>query len=391
SQQAHCFDFSSDCRTLRDESRQRTAAPGNAIHTRPNNVRDVPNRPKDGLLPPEFGGPELTFIPKAAYGRDKRYHTGKAMLQIEAGEEETSLIRGLLRQQSVNFLFGEEGSGKSLLAMNLAISVATGASRFLEFDICTHGKTLYLNNELPFREFLARFKTMAEALPEQQAERLTQLLVPENVPQFESYWDEINELCRTEKPALVVLDCLYWSHNRGENNSSGMKAILRQFTSLRDAHKLALLILHHTNKGSRYRGLHNNNMRGSGVFGAASDTTLELRRSEKDETKRLFKPTKLRYNNDAMRSPRLLSLADNSLWFVDNGAADEDEHIAKAQTSKEEINLTEIVQQGETLTREEILKRCMAMGFSERTVDRNLKQAKKTGLLKSPRKGVYVG
>ncbi|GEM_PF-2749541 len=322
---------------------------------------------------------------------DRKYHTGEAMAEMEA-KADSSLIHGLIREQSVNIMFGEEGCGKSLLAMNLGINVATGAGKFLTYRILTHGKVLLLNNELPFCEFLSRFQSMVSGLGPDARKRLANLIVPESVPPLESYWGDLNTICRREKPVLVVLDCLYWSHDKKENDSSDMKNIMRKFASLRDEHKLALVIVHHTKKGSRYQGLHNDNMRGSGVFSAATDTNLELRRSEKDEKMRLFKPTKLRYGTDAMRETRLLSLSENSLWFSDNGTAIEEEHIAKMkapEVAREEIDFEKLIKEAETVTRKDILKRCQPFQYSDKTVDRLISEAVGNGILVKVKAGSY--
>ncbi len=322
----------------------------------------------------------------------KVFLNGKTLLQLDEIEE-ASLIKGLIREQSVNFLFGEEGSGKSLMAMNLAISVATGAKQFLGYELLNHGKVLYLNNELPFKEFVNRFKKMAETLNVEQHELLSNMIVPQSVPPFETFWKEINDICRVEKPVLIILDCLYWSHDKEENNSSGMKQIMRLFTTLRDKYNLAVVILHHTKKRSRFQTLNSNNMRGSGVFAAATDTNIELRRSENDETKRIFKPTKLRYATDAMRQTRLLSLVGETLWFQDEGATDEEEHITKVRAKRfsyETIKFDEIIKPGEILTRREITERCQALGYRQRTVDYTLNEAKKSGTVRSPKHGLYT-
>ncbi|TAK53702.1 MAG: hypothetical protein EPO24_13950, partial [Bacteroidetes bacterium] len=264
--------------------------------------------------------------------------------------------------------------------------------QFLSYKVLLHGKVLYLNNELPFSEFHSRFKGMAEALPPERQQLLSNLLVPKSVPTFDSYWGEINRLCRSEKPVMVVLDCLYWSHDKKENDSSDMKNIMRQFASLRDEHQLAVIVVHHTKKGSRYQGLHNDNMRGSGVFGAAADTNMELRRSEKDISQRILKPTKLRYGKDAMREARLLSLCDTTLWFRDHGATDEEEHIGKREkepTSQEAIDFREILKEGEVVARKEIINRCASYEYSMKTIDRLIQQARENGILQKVDTGKF--
>lgn len=125
--------------------------------------------------------------------------------------------------------------------------------------------------------------------------------------------------------------------------------------------------------------MHNDNMRGSSVFGGATDTVLMFRRSHKDEGLRLLKPTKLRHGGDEIRSPRLLELDPNSLWFRDLGEADELEHIAAEPGARpkaeDKIDWVAIFDTATILTRKEIHERCEGMKLSERTIDRQLKKA----------------
>ncbi len=138
----------------------------------------------------------------------------------------------------------------------------------------------------------------------------------------------LQKLIEVHQSVLIVLDCLYWSHDKKENDSFEMKELMRQLVEIRDAYKVAVLVVHHTKKGVRYETMHNDNMRGSSVFAGATDTVLMFRRSSTDESKRLLKPTKLRHGDDKMRAARLLELNPSTLWFNDLGEADESAHIA---------------------------------------------------------------
>lgn len=255
--------------------------------------------------------------------------------------EQSFLVKNLISECSVNFLSGEEGCGKSLLAMNLALSIAVGASKWLAYDVAKQGKVLYLNNELAFSDFARRLKSMSQSLPARGD--ISNLIVPKEVPALTECWNTLNEVCEREKPCLIVVDCLYFAHDKDENDSSQMKALMRQFLALRDRFHLALLLIHHTKKAARYEKMHNDQMRGSNVFGGITDTVLQVRRSAADESKRIIKPTKFRHVSDENRKCKLLSLNNESLWFKDEGETDEGEHIASANpTAEEEIDFREI-------------------------------------------------
>ncbi len=312
---------------------------------------------------------------------------GKEICEMEIPEQ-SFLITNLISECSVNFLSGEEGCGKSLLAMNMALSIAIGAKYWLSYEIIKPGKVLFLNNELAFNDFARRLKQMGNALP--FPGDISNLIVPKEVPSLNDCLDSLNEICEKENPCLLVIDCLYFTHNKDENDSSQMKALMRQFLTLRDKHNLALLLVHHTKKGARYQQMHNDQMRGSNVFGGITDTVLQFRRSANDESKRIIKPTKFRHVSDEYRKCRLLSLNPESLWFKDEGETNESEHIAKAiPTAEEEINFQEIIKPDEEVQRKDFIERCKSLGYKERTIDRCLSKAKDKGSIITSRYGHF--
>jgi hypothetical protein len=341
--------------------------------------------------PREYTSEETKKV-KPTKQNDKEKFQFKTLNGIEIYQmeipEQSFLIKDLFSEQSVNFLSGEEGCGKSLLAMNLALSIAVGAKNCLSYEITKHGKVLYLNNELAFSDFARRLKAMCGALP--SPGDISNLIVPKEVPALNDCWDTLNETCEREKPCLIVVDCLYFTHDKDENDSSQMKALMRQFLELRNKHNLALLLIHHTKKAARYEKMHNDQMRGSNVFGGITDTVLQFRRSAMDETKRIIKPTKFRHVSDDNRKCRLLSLDPKTLWFKDEGETEEAEHIAiQAPTASENIEFEEIFRTVKKLSRKEILERCRPLGYDDRTIDRLLKKAKEAGELNMPSYGYY--
>lgn len=313
---------------------------------------------------------------------------GKDIIGMDIPEQ-SFLVKNLLSENSVNFLSGEEGSGKSLLAMNLALSVAINADSWLQYEIVKHGKVIYLNNELSFVDFARRLKTMGKNLPARGD--ISNLIVPKEVPALEDCWETLNELCEREKPCLIVIDTLYFCHNQDENDSSDMKALMRQFLSLRDKYGLAVLLIHHTKKGANLQKMHNDQMRGSNVFGGVTDTIMQFRRSALDEKMRIIKPTKFRHVSDDNRKCRLLSLHAETLWFKDEGETEEGEHIAIVNpTAEQEIDWKKIFTEGKELSRKEIIEGCNPLGYDERTIDRILKKAKSKGTLREGSKyGCY--
>lgn len=289
------------------------------------------------------------------------------------------IVEGIIGENSFNFLAGEEGGGKSLIAMNLALSIATGRKDFLGFPIKKHGKVLYLNNELPFPVFLKRFKTMRTHLESSELSKLENFMTPEFIKPIKESWDDIGKLIVKNDPCLFILDCFYWMHDKKENDSSEMKDIMRKLTGIRDQYGVAVLVVHHTKKGVRHDLMHNDDMRGSQVFGASADSIFQLRRSAMNGAQRIFKPTKLRNGMDESMKSRLLDLNSYNLWFEDKGIVNEEEHLAVVGQRRDEgdkkIDWTVIFGKDVKLKRKDIVERCKGVGMSDRTVDRKLENA----------------
>lgn len=320
-----------------------------------------------------------------------KYYNGEQLKSLKI-DEPNDIIKGLIRETSLSMLVGEEGCGKSIFAMNLALAIATGQDSFLGYKIMKHGKVLYLNNELPFGECLSRFKKMIHLDNLEKTSKIDDFIIPDRIPDFSDYKIELDYKCGQMKPILVILDCLYWAHNSNENDNSEMKNILRQLMHLRDTHHLAILVIHHTKKGTKSEPMHNDNIRGASVLAGASDSILQLKRSFKDEELRLFKPTKLRYANDEMKKAKLLSLDPDNLWFVDQGETDEKDHMLQTEhreTAQNKILWDKIIKKGEAIGRDKIIQRTSELGFTDRTIDRELKSAVETKTIKKVGHGKY--
>ena len=315
---------------------------------------------------------------------------GKELITMTIPEER-DLVSNLFREQSLNFLAGEEGCGKSLLAMNLAMSVALGLSKFLNYEVRKEGKVLYLNNELSLQDFSLRLRRMSVTFTEVQRSAMDNLIVPVHTQLLSECWNGVNDFCGREGPVLFILDCLYFAHDRDEKDNTEMKSVMRQLIALRNNHKLTVLVVHHTKKGTRGELMHNDHMRGAGVFGQAADTVLMLRRSQTNEEQRVIKQTKQRHGSDAHRRTRLLSLNGETLWFEDRGEVSEASHISTPfEVPSGGSQLLPTVLGGRPIwRRKEILEACQRFKMSDKTVDRWIDAAVEQGYLVSAGFGTY--
>lgn len=306
------------------------------------------------------------------------------------------IVEDLVREGSLTFLAGEEGCGKSLIALNLGISVACKLDNFLGHRITKSGIVLFLNNELAFVDHVERFKKNVSILSPEAVTKLEKIICPDTFPPFPEYAKELEAKIVESKPILVILDCFYWAHNKKENDSTEMKAMMRLFDQLRKKYKIAFVVVHHTKKGSRNGTMHNDDIRGSGVFAGVADLVIQIRRSSKDEKQRLIKCTKTRHGGDHLRKAHLLSLDSQSLWFKDLGETDEEKHLSTLAVPNRHsdglLPFQTIYGSEPKLSRGQIIAKCSSTGVKadNRTIDRHIKKAVEIGVLSKEEYGKYV-
>ena len=312
---------------------------------------------------------------------------GNEVLQKLIPEQEF-LIDKLINKPSISFIVGETGCGKSWLAMNLATSVAIGAEKFLSYKIKKKVKVLYVNTELNSRDFERRLQLVWNSLPEKGD--LKNFIV-RTVGTDMDLWETLNSDCEVHRPDSLIIDCDYLAHDKNENNGTHMKEELSKYKSLMEKFNLAIIIVHHTKKGVKYEQMHNDQMMGSSILARKADTIIQMRFSGTDKNKRIIIPTKFRHVPDAEKRCRLLSWNPETHWFSDEGETDESEHIRRhAREAREEIDFNMIFQDKKEMSRKELLEKCKPLGYNERTVDRLIRKAKDSGILKVPRYGFFL-
>jgi hypothetical protein len=182
------------------------------------------------------------------------------------------LVEALWPQQAVGFIGGPPKAGKSWLALDLAISVATGAP-FLGRKVLKTGPVLFFLGE----EFLGDVCLRADRLL--AGRRLgrrdlgARLSFTENVPclELEAPRRELGLAASEEKPVLIILDPLERFLGEGDANATKDMRVVNSF--LREALTrgcgTSVCVVHHTDKKGK-------GLRGTGDFRAISEVTLRL-------------------------------------------------------------------------------------------------------------------
>jgi hypothetical protein len=180
----------------------------------------------------------------------------------------TWLIEGLIVEDSLAVLYGPPGVGKSFVAQEWALSVASGRQS-LGRDV-RQGDVAYVYAEggggMPLR--LRAWREDRGGLP-LGFFGLPQPVDMTNGEEVEALIDDMHDA--EIKPALIVIDTLARCFGGGnENVQQDMNAFVRGCDALRRAFSgAAVLVVHHTGWDTRRE-------RGSNALRAASDTMISL-------------------------------------------------------------------------------------------------------------------
>lgn len=171
----------------------------------------------------------------------------------EPAEPLDFVLPGLLRS-TVGAIIGMGGVGKSIWAMQLAVSMATGVD--LVGLRPSKGRVLYLSAEDSEQVLTHRLKDMTAGAPKglDLGARLDLRVLEDAVDIMIEEWLAV--LVRAAKGFdVVVLDTLTRFHNLDENSAKDMKQLMAQLERLARLSGAAVVYVHHTNKGAVNAGL----------------------------------------------------------------------------------------------------------------------------------------
>lgn len=178
----------------------------------------------------------------------------------------------LIPERGVVFFGGTAGCYKTWLAMNVAISCATGKPFLNRFDV-EKCKVLYVDEENGDITLPNRFEMLKAGL-ELKNEDLTNidLSIFQNIKlDTIDTTVALDQLITENGYKVVVIDSMVRCMEGVENDSTDVRNVFNNLKNTIHKHKdVAFIILHHTIKGGR--GM--DSLRGSGDFAASADCVL---------------------------------------------------------------------------------------------------------------------
>lgn len=225
-------------------------------------MADVPPIPDD--VPPDDEEP--TFLDKL---RDALIDTA-GLDHIPAPEP---VIKGILYRNSIAWLQGKSGDGKSFVALDVAGCIGTG-STWQTYPV-TQGEVLYIVAE-GVTGVRARVRAWEQVMGGAMiGVQWLPVAVQANDP---IQWDALIELAREIKPRLVVIDTqARVTVGMEENAAKDMGEFVDRLERLRRASGACVLVVHH-------QGRNGDHMRGSTALEGAATTVIKVVKEEDEIT-----------------------------------------------------------------------------------------------------------
>ena len=189
------------------------------------------------------------------------------------------LIEGLWSAQAVGIIGGEPKCGKSFLALDLAVAVASGTPCLRYFPTCQCGRVLLFAAEDAVHIVRQRLAGIAAAAAVDFTSLEIHLItVPTLRLDRHEHQQALAATVVQLQPKLLVLDPFVRLHGIDENVAAEVAPLLAYLRSLQRCHHTAVALVHHARKGAAHeRG--GQALRGSSELHAWGDSNLYLRRS----------------------------------------------------------------------------------------------------------------
>ncbi len=192
--------------------------------------------------------------------------------------QESWLIERLWTHQAVGIIGGSPKSCKTWLALEMAVSVASGSPCLDTFAVFSPGPVLLYAAEDSAATLRSRVETLAR-LHKVNFERLDVHIITVDSLRLDhpDHQDRLESTLHVYKPALLVLDPLVRVHAIDENVAGQVAALLGYLRSLQRKTGTAIALVHHVRKNASPTGAAGNSLRGSGDLYAWLDSFLYLR------------------------------------------------------------------------------------------------------------------
>jgi len=228
-----------------------------------------------------------------------------------------------LEREGLTYLGGENKTGKSVIAMDVALSLALGKD-FLGFEVQLPRRVLLVQQEISDSAMQDRIDKMFIGLSK---DSLQNLIVPRRPDRRwkltrEKDREQLGQMVRDYRIDLVILDPISTFHNLRENDSSDMSTLSDYLADMMKKHRIGIFVIHHHGKSTQFERQGSQKLRGSSVLGDRADAIItSIRLPEKYKHTSLPKPfvnyAQLQFTlrNDEEPEDIVIERDSDTLWY----------------------------------------------------------------------------
>ena len=223
----------------------------------------------------------------------------KTMSVIELTDNITnkpkSIIRNLLYEKGVTIIAGTDGVGKTWLATQSALSIATGTP-FLDWET-SQKPVLLVQFELSLELLSSRIRKQMKSFPTVQNDYLKVVCFDIEDKLFTSQWEKIKNTLMENNHlnGVVIVDNLYTSVTGDVSDNTQMMKILSDVAEIRNSTGNAIVLVAHHNKGTLIdKQLHKDQIQGGKQLTNFVSNVFQIGESKLSTDLRIAKLTKIR-------------------------------------------------------------------------------------------------
>ncbi|MBC8423352.1 AAA family ATPase [bacterium] len=193
-------------------------------------------------------------------------------------EQQCWLVEDLWADEAVGIIGGEPKSGKSFLALDMAVAVASGTPCLRRYAVLRPGRVLLYAAEDALHVVRRRLDGICHTAGV-NLDAIDVQVITAPVVRLDLNADQqsLAETVAHIRPTLLVLDPFVRLHRVDENASQQVAPLLAFLRQLQRMHHLAVVVVHHARKGAGNTRA-GQALRGSSEFHAWGDSNLYLRR-----------------------------------------------------------------------------------------------------------------
>jgi hypothetical protein len=217
------------------------------------------------------------------------------------------IVEGILYAQEFIILSGPAKIGKSLLSLNLALSVASG-EKFLGRFATRQGRVLILQTEIAPDAFGDRIRKMLKIVSVESGilRVSTERIMLDDKKDF----DRLRNTLLQIRPDLTIIDPFYCAHRKDEDKAAQIAPILSDLSQLFRKVGTACALVHHQGKKGESDGRQTGHQhRGSSAFADVPDGSWSITRQKGGLTQLSFE-----LRNGPAPEPITIE-CDENLWW----------------------------------------------------------------------------